>query len=176
LAAHDWSKTQTVVDVGGGRGYLLRKVQRHHPHVRVILFDLPPVVAAAATDLANVTADSIKVELRAGSFLDSIPTGGDVYVLANVLHNWDDTRALRILQNCRAAANHRSHLLIVEPVISDSRPGWLEAAMDMHMLLLFQGKERTILEHNVLLQRAGFELCTRAARLWPYTVLRTRPV
>jgi SAM-dependent methyltransferase len=176
LAGHDWSEVRTVLDVGGGRGYLLREVQRRHPQVRVILFDLPHVVAAAATDLANVTADSVKVELRAGSFLDAIPKGGDVYVLANVLHNWDDIRALRILQNCRAAAGHSSHLLIVEPVISDSRPGWFETAMDMHMLLLFQGKERTIVEHNVLLRRAGFELCTRVARVWPYTVLRTRPV
>lgn len=176
LEAHDWSTTRTAVDVGGGRAYLLTEVQRRYPHLRVMLFDLPPVIAAAAKDLAEVKADSVKIELRAGSFLDAIPTGGDIYVLANVLHNWDDIRALRILENCRAAASDSSHLLIVEPVISESRPGWLEAAMDMQMLLLFQGKERTLLEHQALLQRAGFELCTRRARLWPHTVLRARPV
>jgi SAM-dependent methyltransferase len=176
LEAHDWLATQTAVDVGGGRAYLLRDVQRRYPHVRVVLFDLPAVIAAAAKDLAEVRADSVKIELRGGSFLDAIPTGGDIYVLANVLHNWDDIRALRILRNCRAAARNSSHLLIIEPVISDSRPGWMESAMDMQMLLLFQGKERTILEHQALLQRAGFELCTHRTSVWPHTVLRARPV
>lgn len=176
LKAHDWSTTRTAIDVGGGRAHLLREVQRRHPHVRVVLFDLPSVVASAAKDLASMTPDPAKIEMRAGSFLDVIPTGGDIYVLANVLHNWDDIQALRILQNCRAAASNNSRLLIVEPLISDSRPGWLEAAMDMQMLLLFHGKERTILEHEVLLQRAGFKLCRRLARLWPYTLLQARPL
>jgi hypothetical protein len=176
LKAHNWSTPQIAVDVGGGRAYLLREVQRRHPNLRVVLFDLPAVVAAVAKDLECMTPASTKMEMRAGSFLDFIPPGGDTYVLANVLHNWDDIQALRILQNCRAAASNSSHLLIIEPVISDSRPGWLEAAMDMQMLLLFQGKERTIPEHEALLQRAGFKLCRRRARLWPYTVLYARPV
>jgi O-methyltransferase domain len=176
LEVHDWSTTQTVVDVGGGRAYLLRNVHRSHPHLHIVLFDLPDVVMAAAKELARATPESGKIELQAGSFLDAVPHGGDVYLLANVLHNWDDNRALRILQNCRAAFSDSSHLLIIEPVISETHPGWLESALDLQMHLLFQGKERTVPEHETLLQSAGFKLGAHLPVVWPHTLLWARPV
>lgn len=102
VAAYDCSAFGTIVDVGGGRGALLAGVLRANPRVRGILFDLPHVVAGADALFAEAgVAD--RARIVGGSFFESVPGGGDAYILSMILHDWDDARAGAILANCRQA-------------------------------------------------------------------------
>jgi SAM-dependent methyltransferase len=149
LAALDWRAGETVVDVGGGSGALLLELVRLRPEVRAIVFDLPE------TD-RDESAFGANVEFVAGDFFESVPTG-DAYVLSGIIHDWDDERATAILRTIRAAAPPGARVLITETVVppGNQREGakWL----DLLMLVLAGGRERTELEWRALLERAGLE-------------------
>jgi predicted O-methyltransferase YrrM len=156
-------EAKCVVDVGGGHGALLAALLQSHPQLRGVLFDREATVAGARTVLERAgVAD--RCEIVAGDFFESVPSGGDVYLLSWILHDWDDARATRILQSCRAA-NEAAALAIVEVVL----PPRVEAGtvagviadpytLDLQMLLLTGGRERTEAEYRELLQGAGYEL------------------
>jgi SAM-dependent methyltransferase len=140
---------ETVVDVGGGNGSLLRALLDRHPELRGVVFDLPETVRDEASFGDRLTF----VE---GSFFDKVPRG-DVHVLSTILHDWDDEEARRILETVRAAAAPGSRLVLIEAVI---RPGndpdgakWL----DLLMLVIAGGRERTEEEWRALLESAGWE-------------------
>ncbi|MET0134592.1 MAG: methyltransferase [Kibdelosporangium sp.] len=154
VAAYDFSRFGTVVDVGGGHGALLAEVLRTNPGVRGVLYDQPDVVAGAShPDVAE------RFSIAAGSFFDSVPAGGDAYLLSNVIHDWDDTKSTRILSNVRDAMAPDARVLLAEVVM----PGKAEPAptvklMDLNMLVLCDGKQRTEGEFAELLRGAGLEL------------------
>jgi hypothetical protein len=148
---------KTVVDVGGGHGMLLAALLHAHPHLRGVLFDREATIAGARV--------AERCEIVSGDFFESVPAG-DVYLLSWILHDWDDARATRILESCRAA-NDKATLAIVEVVL----PPRAEAAggpaigviadpytLDLQMLLLTGGRERTEAEYRGLLRGAGYEL------------------
>jgi SAM-dependent methyltransferase len=149
LAALDWRAGDTVVDVGGGNGALLVELVRLRPELRGIVFDLPE------TD-RDESVFGPNVQFVEGSFFERVPTG-DAYVLSGILHDWDDERATAILRAIRAAAPPGARLLITETVVppGNEREGakWL----DLLMLVLAGGRERTEPEWRVLLERAGLE-------------------
>ncbi|MDX3386237.1 methyltransferase [Streptomyces niveiscabiei] len=145
----------TLVDVGGGNGTLLELLLRARPKLRGVLLDRPDVVAGAAGRLRDAgLAD--RCELAGGDFFASVPAGGDVYVIARCLHNWDDDRATRILRSVRDAAGPGSRLLVVEEVVPEETDPAEVAHSDVLMLLL-GGRERTAGAYRRLLAGAGFE-------------------
>jgi len=156
-AAYDFSGVKTLVDVGGATGNMLAAVLSRHPGPRGILFDLPHVVRDAPALLkAHGVVDRVRIE--SGSFFDSVPAGGDAYILSHVIHDWSESQCLTILGNCRRAMTPASRLLIVEMVLppGDSpHPGKL---LDITMLVMPGGEERTESEYGTLLSKAGFRL------------------
>lgn len=147
VQAYDFGKFRTLVDVGGGRGTLLEAIIDSAPGLEGTLFDQPAVVKGS--DLPSV----------AGDFFVSVPAGADAYLLSRVLHDWDDDRAVAILRTCHAAMPAHGTLLIVESVLPELAAQQPAAVrMDLHMLLLLHGRERTEAEYAALLNQAGLAL------------------
>ena len=154
-AGYDFSAARTVADIGGGTGTLLAAVLQAHGHLQGLLFDRPEVVSEAAgvLEAAGVTG---RCEVVAGDFFSGVPEGADIYLLANVLHDWDDARSVQILVSCRKAMAAGGRVLIVERLIpadpADAVPVLLS---DLNMLVLTGGMERTSAEYAALMSRAG---------------------
>jgi hypothetical protein len=174
LATCDLTGLRRVVDVGGGNGGLLSKVLQAHPDATGVLVDLPPSVADARERLRTAGLDG-RVEFVAGSFFDEVPSGADVYVLSRVLHNWPDADAIRLLQVVRAAIPPDGRLLVFESLIEaadDGRDltgvgesGPAAHAIDLLILLMLPGRDRTLAQYTDLLGQAGFAV--RAVRPGP---------
>lgn len=157
VAAYDFSSSKQLVDIGGGRGTFIASVLAANPNLRGILFDQPAVVSNASTVLEAYGVTE-RCEIVSGDFFAAVPTGGDTYVLSNILHNWDDEQATAILHNCRQAIAERGTILIVETVLSGKNEPALARVHDLNMLVLTGGRERTEDEFSKLLAHSGFEL------------------
>jgi hypothetical protein len=161
LAGCDLTGVAMVVDVGGGNGGLLAEVLEAHPDARGVLLELPDSVRAARA-LLHPAGLAGRVELVEGSFFDAVPAGGDVYVLARVLHNWTDEHAEAILRGVGSAMGRGARLLVFEKLLEDepgSAASSVGAAMvDLLMLGMLEGHDRTAAEYVALLERAGFEV------------------
>jgi hypothetical protein len=159
LSAYDFSQAATIIDIGGGNGALLMAILRAHPLACGVLVDVANVAAEARNSLASTEVAS-RVEIREGDFFQGpLPAGGDLYLLSNIIHDWDDRRALQILLNCRAVIPKTSRLLLIEqimPLQAIDTPATV--ASDFSMLLLTRGKERTEPEYRALLSAAELEL------------------
>ncbi|SFO20922.1 methyltransferase [Actinomadura madurae] len=158
VAACEFEPGSKIVDVGGGHGALLAAILAADPDAHGVVFDLPHVVdgAGRAAEDAGV-AD--RCEYIGGDFFESVPSGGDAYVLSNIVHDWDDGSAVRILANCRDAMNPNGRVLLLEAVLPDdirpSRAKWI----DLEMLIMARGaRQRTGAEYAELLNRAGLHL------------------
>jgi hypothetical protein len=161
LAAYDFSSFSRIVDVAGGQGALLAAVLAASSRPRGVLFDLPPVVAGARPTFERAgVAD--RAELVGGDVFESIPPGGDCYVLKAVVHDWDDARGLIILRNCRRAVDAGGRVLLVERVVPeaiDTSERLVDMAFsDLNMLVMVGGRERTEAEFRSLLSAAGLRL------------------
>ncbi|MGW4212176.1 methyltransferase [Lentzea sp. NPDC004789] len=148
VANFDWSRFGSIVDVGGGHGSLLAAILDANPGVRGHLVDLEET-AAGARELLRRFGD--RAEVTGGSFFDPLPTGGDAYVLFDVLHNWDDERARRILARCVEAAGPDGRVLVVESI------GGL-TEFDLIMLVDFGGRDRSRAELEELASASGLTL------------------
>jgi hypothetical protein len=157
VAAYDFAGMATIVDVGGGQGTLLTAVLKAHPQVRGILFDRPAVIDSAQRLLAaEGVAD--RCTRVAGDFFQTVPGGGDAYILKHIIHDWDDAPAVAILTQCRRAMAEHSRLLLMERVIPPGNaPSWGKLA-DITMLVHYGGLERTEAEYRELLEAAGLSL------------------
>ena len=157
VATYDFSPFKTAVDVGGGQGGLLIEMLRANSSLRGILFDTDAVAQAVAQ--AGVPE---RCQVVAGNFFESVPGGGDVYLLAHVIHNWDDEASNSILRNCRDAMNTDGTLLIIEMIMPDesgpSFPNYPLVMTDLQMFVMTGGRERNEAEFRTLLNAAGFEL------------------
>ncbi|MDQ2942401.1 MAG: acetylserotonin O-methyltransferase, partial [Candidatus Dormibacteraeota bacterium] len=161
IAAYDLTGVRTVVDVGGGNGALLLAVLKSQPQIRGILFDLAQGLAGAHKGLiAAGVAD--RVTLQEGSFFEVLPPGGDLYLLKSIIHDWDDERALAILQTCRRAMGGQARLVVLErklPERIDNPDDSLLTLMgDVHIMVVLGGKERTTNEYRELLAQAGLRM------------------
>lgn len=156
-ASYDFSPFATVVDVGGGYGTLLAAILRDNPAAQGILFDVPHVIEAAEGFL-NTTGVGARCARVAGDFFVALPGGGDAYVLSQILHDWEDADCLTILRHCRAVMPENGKLLVVELVIPPGNEPSFGKWLDLHMLAIPGGRERTEAEYAALFQAAGFEL------------------
>lgn len=157
LDVYDFAPFNRIVDIGGGAGGFLDAILAAQSGATGILFDLPYVIDNVRAKITLRAAEK-RYELVGGSFFDQVPDGGDLYLLKWVLHDWNDEASVTILKNCRMAMAEHGTLLIVDTVIP---PGNLPAAgkfIDLNMMVLSGGQERTAEEFDVLLTAAGFHL------------------
>jgi hypothetical protein len=155
VESYDYSGKRLIVDVGGGRGDLISSVLVANPAMEGVLFDLPQGSAEAQSLLKTKGVEN-RCHIKTGSFFDSIPAGGDVYVLSRILHDWPDDKAATILANCRKAVKDDSTLLIRDNVLSDNDVQG--STLDITMMIMTGGEERTESEWKNLLKSAGFAL------------------
>jgi len=154
IEAYDLSHVRRLVDVGGGHGDLVSSIVRRYPSMNAVLFDQPHVVAGAETVLTGA-AVADRIELAGGDFFDSVPSGGDVYVLSMILHDWSDIEAATILRNVRQAMDPAGKILVIDTVIPDGNTAHFGKLMDIVMLACFTGRERTEAEFATLFESAG---------------------
>ncbi len=154
--SYDFGAARCVIDVGGGYGALLPPLLHAQPELRAIVYDL-----AACAEGARQLADDEKLAARcafvAGDFFASVPSGGDVYLLKSVIHDWDDERSRAILSRCRDAMHPEARLLVLEWIVPE-RVGPADAGIigtDLNMLVMVGGLERTETEYRALLRSAG---------------------
>lgn len=155
--AYDFSAFGTVVDVGGATGNLLAAILARHQGPRGILFDRPHVVADAPALLAARRVEA-RVAIEAGDFFETVPSGGDAYVLSHIIHDWSEEQCLTILGHVRKAMRPDGRLLLVEMVLPAGDTPHPGKVLDMVMLALPGGQERTEEEYRLLLAKAGFRL------------------
>jgi O-methyltransferase/methyltransferase family protein len=155
--AVDFSRFRRIVDVGGGRGLLLTAVLEANPAARGVLVDTPGVIAEARE---HGVPD--RCELVAGDFFESLPEGGDAYLLSQTIHNWDDPHAVRILRNCRDAMAAGGTTFVIEMVMPERLEGspmdYPLVMTDLQMMVMTGGRERTEAEHRRLFEAAGLAL------------------
>jgi hypothetical protein len=167
LAAYDFGRSATVVDVGGGRGAFLRAVLDRNPGMHGVLFDQAHVVDGV--DMGD------RGEVVGGSFFDGVPEGADAYLLKAVLHDWEDDEALRILARCRAAIPDHGALLVVERDLGAPNENPDAKLSALNMLVALGGRERTRDEFAQLFAAGGFELVGATPSAIGLTVFEGRP-
>jgi hypothetical protein len=155
MDAYDFSSLGTIVDIGGGQGTLISSILKAYTHARGVLFDLPSVITGAKA-LIDKEGLASRCTLVEGNFFESIPEGGDAYILGGIIHNWNDEQAITILKKCRLAMSTETKLLLLEPLIPASNFQVSQTRGDLHMLVLFEGANRTEGEYSLLLERARF--------------------
>ena len=157
IEAYNFSGIRRLVDLGGGHGYLLSSILQRYPEMTGTLMDLPHVVKGAKAPIeAAGLAD--RCELVGGDFFESLPAG-DTYIAKNIIHDWDDELAARILRNVRAAMQNKGRVLLVEAVVTPDNRGSMAVLIDLEMLHATDGgRERTESEFADLFAAAGFEL------------------
>ena len=157
LDAYDFSGIEVLADIGGGNGSNISSILKQYPSMNGVLFDLPHVVERAK-ERVEAAGVSDRCQLIGGNFFESVPSGADAYLMRHIIHDWDDEKALTILHNCHSAMPANSKLLVVESVIPSGNERFAGKFLDLVMLLIPGGKERTESEYRTLFNEAGFEL------------------
>jgi SAM-dependent methyltransferase len=175
VAAYDFSQLRSVIDLGGGTGRLLATILQSNERLRGALLELPET-ASEARRFFEGSGLAARCDVIDGDFFQSVPSGHDAYLLAHVLHDWTDEQALAILRNCRAAIAPDGKLLIIEAVLPEGNAPHHGKLMDLLMLTVTGGAERTAEEFAQLLAAADFQL----TRIFPtsthQSVIETVPV
>jgi hypothetical protein len=169
VAAYDFSAISTVVDVGGGHGELIKTILMVNRNVKAILFDSPPAIEEANR---RINGDGLakRYEVTAGDFFQSVPRGGDAYVLKNILHDWNDADCITILKNCHSAMAEHGKVLLVETVkTANGEP--FDSLLDLNMLVISRGRERSEAEYRALLDAAGLKLTKVIPTMSPLSVI-----
>ena len=163
VTGYDFAGVRRIVDIGCSHGRLLSTILEANPTVSGVFFDRPEIIERAGEGLRGAQLAG-RAELVAGDFFESLPAGGDLYILSRILMDYDDDASVRLLQNCHRAMTPNGRVLIVQLVMPEQGDGGareplFEAAVsDLNMLVLTGGRERTEGEYRTLLGRAGFRL------------------
>jgi hypothetical protein len=153
---YDWTTVRHVADIGGGTGTLIAEVLRRNPHLHGTLADLPETAARARQYLAGLGLDG-RCEVVGQSFFDPLPPGADAYLLSRIIHDWDDAAASAILRRCAEAAGSTGRVLVIESHAAGADPAAF-AEMNLRMLVLAGGRERTIDDYSALAADAGLQV------------------
>jgi hypothetical protein len=175
LEAFDFGQFGCVVDIGGGQGLLLKTILLAYPGSRGILFDRPQVIASADQAL-NSPELRQRCQLIAGSFFESVPTGGDVYLMKVIIHDWDDRAAIDILRTCHRAMSAAATLILVERVIGSPNEMPEGKFSDLNMMVVHAAMERTRQEFDDLLRNGGFKLKEIITTRAPQSLIIAQPM
>lgn len=173
--AYDFSRFETIVDVGGGRGRLIAAILQANPQTRGILFDTPHQTPRAER-LFEQEEIADRCETRTGDFLESVPEGGDAYVLKHIIHDWDDARAIEILKNCHRSMLKGARLLLMEEIVAPDTEFAPAKVLDLQQLLMAGGRERTAEQYRKLLEAAGFELTAVVETQSSLSIIESKPI
>jgi hypothetical protein len=174
LDAYDFSGIHTLADIGGGNGSVLIATLQKHPQLQGMLFDLPGVITRANSHV-QATGLADRCQLISGSFFESIPAGADAYLMRHIIHDWNEAQCLTILRNIRAVLPKTGRLLVAESVIPPGNDPFFGKLLDMNMLVVPGGKERTADEYRTLLQQAGFDLARIVPTSSELSIIEARP-
>lgn len=175
LAAYDFAPIGVLADVGGGNGSVLRGVLAKHPKMRGLLCDLPGVIERAKPLIAQ---DGLADRLQTvpTNFFESVPTGADAYLMRHIIHDWNDEQSLTVLRNIRRAIGPNGRLLVVESVIPPGNDPSFGKLLDLNMMVIPGGKERTEAEYRTLFAAADFRLASITPTQADVGVIEGRPV
>jgi ubiquinone/menaquinone biosynthesis C-methylase UbiE len=171
LLAYDFRDVSSIVDVGGGEGRLLEKILEFNSELNGLVFD-------SARTIENVrrrSANGARCSYLKGDFFESVPQGADLYLLCGVLHDWNDEQASQILRNCRRAMAKNGKLLLVEMLVPSTNSADFSKLLDLNMLVMNGGRERTHVEFSGLLDSAGFKTMRTIATLAPQSIVEAVP-
>ena len=157
LEAYDFSGITTLADIGGGNGSLLTATLQRYPKLRGLLYDRPHVVERAKP-LIQQAGVADRCAVAGGSFFESIPGGADAYLMRHIIHDWNDQQSKTILSNVRKVIPPNGKLLLVETVIPAGNEPNFAKLLDLNMLVLPGGQERTEKEYRALFDATGFKL------------------
>ena len=173
LEVYDFSGIGTLIDIAGGHGRVLTSILQKYPSMRGVLFDLEHVLAGARPVIESLgLADRCRTVT--GDFFKAVPEGGDAYIMKHIIHDWDDERAAAILKNIRAAMTRGGRVILVESVVTPGSQPDFAKIIDVEMLLMPGGRERTAQEFRDLFARAGFELTRIIPTKSPLSVIEGR--
>ncbi len=175
IEAYDYAGINMLVDVGGGNGTVISAVLKKNPAMNGILYDLPNVIDRAKKNLADAGLAS-RCETIAGSFFESAPAGGDAYQMRHIIHDWTDEQCHTILTHIRKVIPKSGKLLVIEMVIKPRNEPQPAKWLDLNMLVLPGGKERTEAEYRVMYAKAGFELTRIVPTPTEVSVIEGKPV
>ena len=174
LEAYDFSRFRCIVGVGGGQGLLLKTILLACPDARGILFDQPQVIASA--DQALTSGELVRrCQTVAGSFFESVPENGDVYLMKVVLHDWDDDTSIDILRTCRRAMSSTAALIVIERVVGPPNEMPEGKFSDLNMMVQYGAMERTRQEFDELLKSSGFEITDVVPTWSPLSIIVAQP-
>lgn len=157
VEAYNFAKHQKIVDVGGGLGSMISAILQANPEVSGVLFDAPSVIEKAE-DYLNKTGVAERCETIGGDFFEAVPTGGDLYYMRWIIHDWDDDLSIKILKNIRQVIPENGRLLLLEAVVPDDNQPHFSKFMDLIMMTMTGGCERTAKQYTELLEKAGFKV------------------
>jgi hypothetical protein len=170
LIAYDFAKISSIVDIGGGQGELLETIVQFNPDIGGTVFDTSSTIQRARRQRRN-NAWGRRCSYVTGDFFTSVPPGADAYLLCGVIHDWDDSRAVAILRNCRKAMTKNSRVLLVDMIVPDAASASFSKLLDLNMLVMNGGRERTIAEFRALLCAAGCVLTRIVPTMAPQSVI-----
>lgn len=170
LSRYDFAGMKTLMDVGGGHGGLITSILQRHPGMKGILFDSPQVIEGAQA-VVNGSSVSDRCQLAAGNFFESVPGGADAIILKWIIHDWNDEQCVTILRNCHRALPENGKLILVEAVVPASNEPHFSKFIDLNMLVMTGGRERTEQEFRALYDAAGFQLLRIVATDSPFSVI-----
>jgi hypothetical protein len=172
---YDFSSFNKLIDVGGGHGGLITGVLKKNPQLKGVVFDAPEVISWTRSKIeAAGLAD--RCETIGGNFFESVPAGGDAYILKWIIHDWDDEKSIRILRNVREQMSPTSKLILVDSVVPESAEPHFSKFIDLNMLVMTGGKERTESEFRQLLGSAGFKLLRVIPTELPTSIIEAQPI
>ena len=169
-AAYEFSGISKILDVGGGHGGLITGILKKNPNMRGILFDAPPVIEGARTRVEeSEVAD--RLELMAGDFFKSVPEGGDAIVMKWIIHDWNDDQSISIMKNCHRALPENGRLILIEAAVPETNEPHFSKFIDLNMLVITGGRERTPEEFRRLYEASGFKLSRIVPTESPFSVI-----
>jgi hypothetical protein len=176
LEAYDFSGIEVLVDVAGGHGAVLTSILQKYPNMRGILMDVDHVIAGARPKIEAMGLRG-RCEAVVGDFFKAVPEGGDAYIMKHIIHDWDDERASVILKNIHKAlkGNPAGKVILLEAVIQPGNAPDLGKLIDIEMLLMPGGRERTADEFAALLEKSGYEMTRIVPTQSPLCVIEARP-
>lgn len=169
-AVYQFTGIETIMDVGGGHGGFITSILARNQNMRGILFDSPQVIEGARSRMA-ASGVGDRCELVSGNFFESVPAGADAIILKWIIHDWNDEQSVAILRNCRRSLAEGGKLILVEAVVPETDEPHFSKFIDLNMLVMTGGRERTAAEFRKLYEDSGFRLTRIVPTESPFSVM-----